>query len=129
MNEYAKYLPRNKHDFERVNKLKKMERTELLPLLPSLMEWVQDMNCPIAHEVGELLVTFPNEMVPLIKDVLAADDDVWKYWCLKILVRRLPEEFRMSFKSELIRLAERPTAGEKLEELDETAMEILWRIE
>jgi hypothetical protein len=64
-------------------------------------------------------------MVPLIKDVLSANDDVWKYWCLKILVRRLPEEFRMSFKSELIRMAERPTAGEKIEELDETAMEIL----
>ncbi|MED3572626.1 DUF5071 domain-containing protein [Cytobacillus praedii] len=59
MNEYAKYLPRNKHDFERVYKLKKMERTELLPLLLSLMEWVQDMNWPIAHEVAELLVTFP----------------------------------------------------------------------
>lgn len=42
------YLPRNKYDFERVNQLKKMDRTELLPLLPGLMEWIQDMNWPIA---------------------------------------------------------------------------------
>lgn len=38
------YLPRNKHDFERVNQLKKLNRKELLPLLPGLLEWIQDMN-------------------------------------------------------------------------------------
>lgn len=125
MNDYAEFLPRDKHDFDRVNKLTKMDRTELFPMLPSLMEWIQDVNWPIANEVAELLVTFPNEMIPLVKAVLATDDDVWKYWCLEILVKRLPEDIRMDLKSELIRLAERPTAGEKLEGLDETAMEIL----
>ena len=40
MNIYYEYLPRNKHDFERVYKLEKMDRTELLPLLPGFMEWL-----------------------------------------------------------------------------------------
>ncbi|WP_084780184.1 DUF5071 domain-containing protein [Bacillus massilinigeriensis] len=71
----------------------------------------------------------PNEIVPLIKDVLATNDDVWKYWCLEILVKRLPNELRKSFKGDLIRLIESPTAGEKLEELDEIALEILQMIE
>ena len=35
----------------------------------------------------------------------------------------------MQFQSELIRIVEKPTEGEKLEELDETAMEILQVIE
>ncbi|WP_313804310.1 DUF5071 domain-containing protein [Cytobacillus sp.] len=129
MNSYSDNLPKNKHDFDQVYKLKKMDRTELLPLLPGLMEWVKDMNWPIAHEVAELLITFPNDIVPLIKEVLCTNDDVWKYWCLEILVKRLPEGLGMDLKSELINLVERPTAGEKLEELDEIAMEILRTIE
>ncbi|MGG3925136.1 DUF5071 domain-containing protein [Metabacillus fastidiosus] len=86
------------------------------------MEWVQDMNWPIANDIVGLLLTFPNEIVPLIKDVLAGNDDIWKYWCLKVLIKSLPFP---QFQSELIRLAEEPTDGEKLEELDEIAIEIL----
>ncbi|MED4531811.1 DUF5071 domain-containing protein [Metabacillus fastidiosus] len=87
MNKYENYLPRHKHDFERVNELKRREREEILPLLPFLIEWMQDMNWPIAHDIAELLLTFPNEIVPLIKDVLAGNDDIWKYWCLKVLIK------------------------------------------
>jgi hypothetical protein len=72
---------------------------------------------------------FPNEIVLLIKEVLARNDNVWKYWCLETLVKRLPNELRKSFKGDLIRLIESPTAGEKLEELDEIALEILQMIE
>ena len=129
MNILEDYLPRNKQDFRRVNRLKDIKRSELVLLLPSLMEWIQDMNWPIANEVAELLLAFPNEIVPLIKDVLATTDDVWKYWCLECLVKKLPIELQMEFQSELIRIVETPTEGEKLEELDETAMEILQVIE
>lgn len=83
----------------------------------------------IAEEVAELLLTFPNKIIPLIKAVLTTNDDIWKYWCLIILVKRLPEDIRMQFKSDLIRLVESPTVGEKLEELDEIALEILQMIE
>ena len=129
MNTSEDYLPRNKHDFRRVYQLKDIKRSELVLLLPGLIEWIQDMNWPIANEVAELLLTFPNEIVPLIKDVLATNDDVWKYWCLECLVKKLPIELQMQFQSELIRIVETPTEGEKLEELDETAMEILRVIE
>ncbi|EOR24601.1 DUF5071 domain-containing protein [Cytobacillus oceanisediminis] len=129
MKNYTEYLPRDKHDSERVNQLKNLSRKELVLLLPGLMEWIQDMNWPVAEEVSELLLTCPDEIVPLIKNVLATNDDVWKYWCLIILVKRLPEDLRMQFKMDLIRLAESPTAGERLEELDEIALEILQMFE
>ncbi|MGP7819665.1 DUF5071 domain-containing protein [Niallia sp. 01092] len=125
MNNYTEFIPRNKHDFERVDQLKKLNRSEILPLLPRLMEWTQDMNWPIANEVAELLLTFPNEIIPLIKDVLATNDNVWKYWCLEILVKRLPDDLRKQFKSDLIRLVESPTTEERLEDLDEKANGIL----
>ncbi|MFJ8235333.1 DUF5071 domain-containing protein [Ureibacillus sp. NPDC094379] len=128
MNSYDEFLPRNKHDFDRLYKLKTMDHTELLPLLPGLMEWIQDMNWPIAEEVAELLLLFPNEIVPLIKNVFATNDDVWKYWCLVVLIKKMPKESRSLLKSDLIRLIERPTAGEKVEELDEIAMQLLQTI-
>ncbi|KXH86078.1 DUF5071 domain-containing protein [Sporosarcina sp. HYO08] len=124
-NTSEKYLPRNKYDFSRVNHLKSMNRSELSFLLPGLMEWIQDMNWPIATEVAELLLTFPNEIVPLVKDVLDTNDDVWKYWCLECLVKRFPVEFQMQLKDDLVRLVENPTTGEKLEELDQIARETL----
>lgn len=129
MKNYTEYLPRDKHDFERVNQLKNLSREELVLLLPGLMEWVQDMNWPIAEEVSELLLTCPDEIIPLIKDVLVTNDDIWKYWCLIILVEKLPKDLIVQLKSGLIRLVESPTAGEKLEELDEIALEILHMIE
>ena len=94
-------LPRNKFDFKRMNYIKKMDRSEIRPLLPGLMEWLQDLNWPIATEVVELLLTFPNEIVPLVKDVLATNDYVWKYWCLECVVKGLPVELRTKFKVDL----------------------------
>ena len=129
MKNYTEYLPRDKHDSERVNQLKNLSREELVLLLPGLMEWIQDMNWPIAEEVAELLLTYPDEIVPLIKDVLVTNDDIWKYWCLIKLVKKLPKDLKVQLKGDLIRLVESPTAGEKLEELDEISVEILQMIE
>jgi hypothetical protein len=63
MNICDEYSPRNKHDFEKVSKLKKIERTELF----SLMGCVQDMNWLIAMEVAELLLMLPKEIFHLLK--------------------------------------------------------------
>ncbi len=122
---YIEYLPRDKFDFERLNQVKKLDRSELIPLLPYLLEWVQDMNWPIAKETSDILVTFPEELIPLLKDVLNGDDDIWKYWCLECVVKRFPENVKSKLRSELIRIKEKPTTGERLEELDTTAEEIL----
>lgn len=125
MNKSVNYIPKNKHDFDSLFKLKELSRSEVVPLLPNLMEWIQDMNWPIATEVENMLLKYPDEIVPLIKNVLATNDNVWKYWCLEILVKRLPEQSIMLLKCELVSLIQSPTDGEKLEELDKIADEIL----
>ena len=83
-------IPRDKFDIEAVEHLKKLPSSEVVSLLPELMVWMQDMNWPVAQPVVELLLTFPNEITPLIDDVLAGDDDMWVYWCLVELVPKLP---------------------------------------
>lgn len=119
-------LPRNKFDFERVNNIKKMEKKDIIPLLPGLLEWIQDMNWPIAPEVTEILIVFPKEMVPHIKNVFSTNDDIWKFWCLEYLVKKFPPSYRDLLKGDLMRLIEIPTEGEKLEEVDKKAKEILF---
>ncbi|MBL3732318.1 DUF5071 domain-containing protein [Lysinibacillus sp. HST-98] len=125
MENFEDLLPRHKSDNARVEMIKKMERDKIMPLLPSLLEWVQDMNWPVAPSVLELLLTFPEEIVPHVQEVLSSDDDNWKWFILNYLVIQLPVESRVQFKKYLTRVAERPTQNELAEEVNEIAKEIL----
>ncbi|EPD53773.1 hypothetical protein HMPREF1210_00596 [Paenisporosarcina sp. HGH0030] len=125
MESFKDILPRHKTDDDRVEMIKKMDRDKILPLLPGLLEWIQDINWPVAPSVLELLLTFPEEVVPHVQDVLSSDDDNWKWYILHFLVIELPVESRVQFKEYLTRVAETPTQNELEEELDEIAKEIL----
>lgn len=125
MSDLYKLLPRDKHDFERVDVLKYIDKDDLIKLIPKLIEWLQDINWPIAMDVSKLLLTVPVETIPYIRNVLAGDDDIWKEWCLRYIVKDLPTELRENLKEDLERIAYRPTKGEELEEVHITAQEIL----
>lgn len=125
MESFKDLLPRHKTDDDRVEMIKKMDRDKILPLLPSLLEWIQDMNWPVAPSILKLLLTFPEEIVPHVQDVLSSDDDNWKWFILHFLVIELPVDSRVQFKEYLTRVAETPTQNELAEELDEIAKEIL----
>lgn len=125
MGDFKDLLPRDKFDDDRVEMIKKMDRDKILPLLPGLLEWIQDMNWPVAKSVLELLLTFSEEIVPHVQDVLSSNDDNWKYFILNDLVRNLPIESRVQFREYLIRVSEAPTNNELAEGLDETAKDIL----
>ncbi|MBD8499276.1 DUF5071 domain-containing protein [Paenibacillus arenosi] len=121
-------LPRDKHDFETVNQLKHAERKELIKLLPELLTWLQDMNWPISIDISEILVkTIPRETIPLVKNILNGDDDIWKEYCLRYFVMNLPSELLAldNLQEDLIRIATKPTKGEELEEVHLTAQEII----
>ena len=119
------FLPKDKFDVEAVKKIKILSREEIICLLPKLLEWIQDMNWVIAPKIAELLLEYPNEIIPHIKKVFETEDDIWKFWCLDILVTHLPSDSKKALKNDLIRLAERPSESEKLEEVDVKAKEIL----
>ena len=125
MESFKDLLPRHKTDDHRVEMIKKMDRDKILPLLPSLLEWIQDMNWPVAPSILKLLLTFPEEIVPHVQDVLYSDEDNWKWFILHFLVIELPVDSRVQFKEYLTRVAETPTRNELAEELDEIAKEIL----
>ncbi|MFJ7661116.1 DUF5071 domain-containing protein [Lysinibacillus sp. NPDC097162] len=125
LEEFEVFLPRNKHDIDKVEEIKKLDSNILVSLLPELLVFTQDMNWPVAPGVLEILLTFPKEIVPHVHAVLSSDDDNWKWFILHFLVIELPLESRGKFKGYLIRVAQNPTENELAEELDEIAKEIL----
>lgn len=86
---FFEILPKDKFDRESVEKIRELSREEIIPLLSGLLPWVQDMNWPIAQKVADLLLDFPNEIIRHIRNVFKTDDDIWKYWCLEVLVKEL----------------------------------------
>ncbi|AVK98687.1 DUF5071 domain-containing protein [Lysinibacillus sphaericus] len=125
MEGYEDYLPLNIYDVDKVEKLKKLDRNVLEPLLPDLLEYTQDMNWPVASGVVEILLTFPKEIVSHVQAILSSNDDNWKWFILHFLVIKLPVESQVQFKQYLIRVAQTPTQNEIAEELDEIAKEIV----
>ncbi len=125
MEGYEDYLPLNIYDVDKVEKLKKLDRNVLEPLLPDLLEYTQDMNWYIASGVVEILLTFPKEIVSHVQAILSSNDDNWKWFILHFLVIKLPVESQVQFKQYLIRVAQTPTQNEIAEELDEIAKEIV----
>ncbi|WP_227665398.1 DUF5071 domain-containing protein [Lysinibacillus varians] len=122
---YEDYLPLNIYDVDKVEKLKKLDRNVLEPLLPDLLEYTQDMNWPVASGVVEILLTFPKEIVSHVQAILSSNDENWKWFILHFLVIKLPVESQVQFKQYLIRVAQTPTQNEIAEELDEIAKEIV----
>ncbi|MFD0678964.1 MULTISPECIES: DUF5071 domain-containing protein [unclassified Paenibacillus] len=122
-------LPRDKHDFERVNALEVLDKKELEKIIPDLLEWLQDMNWPIAEAISKLLLTVPHQTIPYVFGVLRGHDDIWKEWCLRFFVLELPLDLIKNFEEETRRIAFEPTKGEVLEEVHLTALEVLQRLQ
>ncbi|PQP81112.1 DUF5071 domain-containing protein [Paenibacillus sp. PCH8] len=124
-----KMLPKDKADFESVEKLSSLSNNELEEILPELFEWLQDGNWPISGVVENLLLRFGEELIPHIKNVFKTRDPQWEYFMLSGLISRLPLIYLVMLKEELELILKNPTKNEILEELDEVIVPLLNKIE
>jgi hypothetical protein len=129
MDQQSELLPKDKHDHEAMERLQKLPIQELVPLLPELLEWVADINWPIARDAIDLLLTAPEHIVEPIRDVLRTTDDGWKNNCLHYVIPHLPVEQRRQLKPDLERIAHQPTEDEIEEGTRDMAQELLNSIE
>ena len=90
-------VPKNKFDSSNIERLKHLTDNEIEPILPSLLEWIQDCN--------------PHEK-----------DDIWKYWIITCLVPLFSDESINCILSDIQRIAKSPTQGELREEVHEAAV-------
>lgn len=118
-------LPKDKMDLDSVAHLKTLSSNELIPLLPDLIEWLQDINWPVASELSKLLMPMEGELIPHIKEIVNSNDSLWKYCILSNLVRNFTTMNKVRLKDELMRLSNNPSNEDIEEEIDNLAKEIL----
>ena len=121
-------LPKDKLDVDAVRRLSAQGYPAVEPLLPALLEWMQDLNWPIAQALHPFLVDLGEPLAPHIRSILRTDDDIWKYWVLICVVAESPP-LLLTLKPELEALAEKPTDGERDELVDELARNMLQRLD
>lgn len=91
---------------------------------PRLLEWVQDLNWPVAQTLAPFLANAGRIVVPGIRKILASNDDTWKWSVVTGIVAR-SQELVVLLRPELERIAKVPSQGERNEGLDRMASELL----
>jgi hypothetical protein len=85
-------LPTHKSDIEAIEKIgNNYTISEIEPIVPELLTWVQDSNWPIGIAVAKLLQPYVNEISIHISTILDGNDDVWSYWCIEMLILESPQ--------------------------------------
>lgn len=115
-------IPKDKFDFETVEKLKNYSFKEIEPIIPVLLEWLQDMNWPISRSIAELLIPFSEKISSEILKILQSEDQVWKYWILITFGETIMDKMVLN---EIERIVKHPTKDEIDEEVFEIAVKII----
>jgi hypothetical protein len=99
-------VPEDKFDIASVYALKKAKPIEIIPISRSLLEWIADINWPVAQLLVEVLPIYHRELLPEIKYVLSdrVNDSIWKYSILNYLVSNFPKETILLLEKELSEL-------------------------
>ncbi len=115
-------VPKHKDDQRVIARLKELSFEQIKPIVPELLEWLQDMNWPIARPVADILEPFVDKMVPEIIKIFKTNDGIWKMWVLANLTRHTESPFLLR---EIQRIAKSPTRDEVEDEANLEAIAIL----
>lgn len=122
-------LPRSKNDIDRARQIAKFGFPDVAPVVPELLEWLQDGNWPVSRVLSPFLVSLGHSILPELRTVLRGQDAVWKYWCLSLVIAHLPMESLIELRDDIRQLAEQPSTDEIREEVDHLAKQVLIELE
>ena len=117
-------LPEDKCDIDRAEAIVKLGYPDIEPVLPELLEWMQDLNWPVAHVLLPFLAKIDSPLIPHIRYILGTEDGEWKYSVLYHIVAR-SVQLKEAFRHDLDRLAQNPTPAEQTANLHLLARDIL----
>ena len=120
----AALVPVTKFETEKAAALVHLGFPAVEPVMPQILEWLQDLNWPVGRVFQPFLASIGQPLAPYIRTILAGQDDGWKYSLLRVVVDQSPELAR-TLRPELERVARSPSAGESKEEVNLVAIEIL----
>lgn len=118
-------IPSSKFDIAAVSALEEAGYPAVASIIDDLLDWTADGNWPVAKPIADFLVTVGEPIAPSLKRVLGGKDAVHKYFCLELIVARLPQDVVRLLTPDLHRLADNPTADEVLEDVSAKASELL----
>jgi len=107
-------VPKNKFDDSTIGELMKIEEKKMKLILPELILWIADFNWPIAKDMINILILYPNSLIPVIKKSLNPfqDDEILKYWIIIKLIPELPQKYQNLLRGDIERICYEPTIGE-----------------
>jgi len=126
MKDLHSLVPQTKHNTEKAAALVALGYPAVAPVLPQLLEWMQDYNWPVAQVLKPLLAGIGRPLVPHIRAVLHGNDAVWKYW-LQTQIAAESRDVYLALMPQLERLRDHPSEEDRREELDAVAGELLDR--
>jgi hypothetical protein len=119
------FIPVSKSDFSAIDKLNKTTNDQIKPHLLKLLEWLQDINWPVAIPIAERLAKVDKDIVPYLNTILTGEDPIWKYHVISNLLPRLKPEICESLMGEVVRIINQPTSSELAEEVHLVAKDLM----
>jgi hypothetical protein len=80
-----KLLPKTKFDDSNLDSLEGIGFPALNLVLPELLEWIQDINWPVANKISSIISLAGAEIIPEIARIFDSKDEEW-IWCMIILL-------------------------------------------
>jgi hypothetical protein len=86
--------------------------------IPSLLEWLKDMNWPGAVVIAGYLPKFGNALLPSVCQALKESDPIWNFGILNTLSKSMGREFWVHIVPQIEKIAsERDLEGSHVEAL------------
>ena len=126
MNE-QKLIPKDKFDLDAAKRLSLATPKQVSVVAFPLLEWIADMNWPVALEIIHVLPKFHKELLPSIEQILInpRNDAIWKYWIISQLLIQFPQESLINLLPVIQKYADSITNNEDEEDLKKSALDFL----
>jgi uncharacterized protein (DUF433 family) len=118
------WVPRDKHDHEAAERAIAAGYPAVEPVLPELLEWMQDTNWPVAQTLEPFLASIGTPLIPHLESILRTNDHIWKAWVISRIIepsKNLAQHFRNTLES----ISKQDSQDEDDEWLAETAQSVL----
>ncbi len=123
--EYVNIVPNDKFGFDTCENLARASDAQVNVHMLDLLEWLADMNWPVAAPVLERLKTMGDDLIEPVRTILNGHDLIWKYWMLAALLPATQPSIIGALKPEIRRFIDNPSPKDIEEELHIVARECL----
>ena len=106
----AALIPATKYETEKASALVQLGFPAVEPVMPQILEWLQDLNWPVSFIFQPFLIRIGQPLAPYIRTILDGQDDGWKYSLLAAVVSQ-SLELAESLRPELVHFVTSPSAG------------------